>query len=122
MTKDQVAKWTAGFEFNQKLQEIGDARATAQAYIEWCADASQHTMTINGQTYTAALTPKFDAFSKEPNYYKLIADFNTYDCITEQAAPQGDVQQIYPDNFEDILREELTHQENYRNKQEPKWE
>ena len=122
LTKDQVAKWTAGFEFNQKLQEIGDARATAQAYIEWCADASQHTMTINGQTYTATLTPKFDAFSKEQNYYKLLADFNTYDCITEQAAPQGDVQQIYPDNFEDVLREELTHQENYRNKQEPKWD
>ena len=122
LTKDQKDRWASGFEFNEALQRLGDARATAQAYLDWCADASKHTMVINGKTYTAVLTPKFEAFSKHQNYYKLLEDFNAYDCITEQAAQQGDVQQIYPENFEDILRDELSYQENYRNKQDPKWE
>lgn len=122
LTKEQKGKLTSGFEFNETLQRLGDARATAQAYLEWCADASQHTITINGETYTAVLTPKFNDFSDHQNYYKLLEDFNTYDSISEQAAPQGDVQQIYPEDFEDILRDELTSRDNYRKKQEPKWE
>ena len=100
------------------MQELGDARAAAEAYKEWCADASLHTITIKGETYTAELTPKFDDFAKEDNYYKLLEDFNCYDCITEEAAPQRDVQQVYPENFEKILRDELKGQEGYRQKQE----
>ena len=118
LDKTQVGKLTGGFLFNEVLQELGDARAAAEAYKEWCADASKHTITIKGETYTAELTPKFDDFKDETNYYKLLEDFNTYDCITEQAAPQGDVQQIYPDGFEDILRKELSAQEGHRQKQE----
>ena len=118
LDKTQTGKLTSGFQFNEVLQELGDARAAAQAYKDWCADASQHTITIKGETYTAELTPKFDDFSGETNYYKLLEDFNTYDCITEQAAPQGDVHQIYPEGFEDILRAEISGQERYRQKQE----
>ena len=118
LDKTQVGKLTGGFLFNDVLQELGDARAAAEAYKEWCADASKHTITIKGETYTAELTPKFDDFSEEENYYKLLEDFNTYDCITEQAAPQGDVQQNYPEGFEDILRAELSAQEGHRQKQE----
>ena len=33
-----------------------------------------------------------DTFAGHENYYKLLEDFNTYDCITEEAAPQVDVQ------------------------------
>ena len=118
LSKTQEGKLTGGFLFNSVLQELGDARAAAEAYKEWCADASKHTITIKGETYTAELTPKFNDFSGEENYYKLLEDFNTYDCITEQAAPQGDVQQNYPEGFEDILRAELSAQEGHRQKQE----
>ncbi len=122
LTKDQKAKITAGFEFNAVLQELGDARAAAQAYLDWCADASKHTITINGQTYTAVLTPKFSEFADHENYYKLLEDFNTYDSITEAAAPQGDVKQIYPEDFDSILEDEIRSRDNYRKKQEPKWD
>lgn len=118
LDKTQTGKLTGGFLFNSVLQELGDARAAADAYKKWCADASLHTITIKGETYTAELTPKFYDFSDDVNYYKLLEDFNTYDCISEQAAPQGDVQQIYPEGFEEILRKELTGQEKYRQKQE----
>lgn len=118
LSKTQSNMLTSGFLFNEVLHELGDARAAADAYIEWCADASRHTITINGQTYTAELTPKFADFASEENYYKLLEDFNTYDCVTEEAAPQMDVQQVYPDGFEDILRAELSGQERYRQKQE----
>ena len=118
LEKAQVAKLTAGFQFNEVLQELGDARAAADAYKEWCADASKHTITIKGETYTAELTPKFDEFAWHDNYYKLLEDFNTYDCISEEAAPQGDVKQIYPENFDDVLKAELTAQETHRQKQE----
>ena len=122
LEKSQKDNLVSGFDFNAVLQELGDARAAAKAYLEWCADASKHSITIKGETYTAVLKPEFEQFSDHENYYKVLEDFNTYDCITEQAAPQGDVQQIYPDEFEDILRGELTVRENYRQKQEPKWD
>lgn len=118
MEKAEIAKLVSGFQFNETMRELGDARAAAEAYKEWCADASKHTITLNGKTYTAELTPKFNDFRDEQNYYKLLADFNPYDCITEEAAPQGDVQQIYPEGFEDILRSELKGQEGHRHKQE----
>ena len=117
LDKTQTGKLTYGFQFNEVLQELGDARAAAQAYKDWCADASKHTITIKGETYTAELTPKFDDFSGHENYYKLLEDFNTYDCISEQAAPQGDVQQTYPEDFDKILTAELTAQEKHRQKQ-----
>ena len=97
---------------------LNDARAAAEAYKKWCAYASKHTITLNGKTYTAELTPKFNDFRDEQYYYKLIADINPYNCITEEAAPQGDVRQVYPEGFEHILRFELKGQEGHRQKQE----
>ena len=118
LDKTETGKLTGGFQFNEVLQDLGDARAAAEAYKEWCADASKHTITIKGETYTAELTPKFNDFSGHQNYYKLLEDFNTYDCISEEAARQGDVQQIYPENFDEILKAELSAQERHRQKQE----
>ena len=118
LDKTQTGKLTSGFQFNEVLQELGDARAAAQAYKDWCADASKHTITIKGETYTAELTPKFDDFSGHENYYKLLEDFNTYDCISEEAAQQGDVQQVYPEDFDEILKAELKAQDTHRQKQE----
>ena len=118
LEKKQTEKLTGGFMWNKVLQETGDARAAAEAYKDWCADASKHTVKIDGKTYTAELNPKFADFKGETNYYKLLTDFNPYDCITEEAAPQGDVQQVFPQDFEKILRGELTAQEAHRQKQE----
>ena len=117
LDKTQSDKLTSGFQFNAVLQDLGDARAAAQVYKDWCADASKHTITIKGETYTAELTPKFDSFSWHDNYYKLLEDFNTYDCISEEAARQGDVQQVYPEDFDKILTDELSAQEGHRQKQ-----
>ena len=118
LDKTQAGNLTGGFQFNEVLQDLGDARAAAEAYKEWCADSSKHTITIKGETYTAELTPKFNDFSGHQNYYKLLEDFNTYDCISEEAARQGDVQQIYPEDFDKILTDELKAQEKHRQKQE----
>lgn len=64
------------------LNATSDPRKTASNYIDWCA--SNNTL------------PVFSQFADHNNYYKLLYDFNVYDCVTEQYAPQGAVQNIYP--------------------------
>lgn len=121
LSKTQIQNLTK-YEFNEVLQRTGDAKAAAREYLDWCADASQHSIVINGTTYNAVLEPKFDGFSYHENYYKLLEDFNTYDSVTGNPAPQGDVTQTYPDDFEDILRSELSNMSKYRSKTDPKFE
>ena len=121
LSKTQIQNLTK-YEFNEVLQRTGDAKAAAREYLDWCADASQHSIVINGTTYNAVLEPKFEKFSDHENYYKLLEDFNTYDSVTGNPAPQGDVTQTYPDDFEDILRSELSNMSKYRSKTDPKFE
>lgn len=121
LSKTQIKNLTK-YEFNEVLQRTGDAKAAAREYLDWCADSSQHSIRINGTTYNAVLTPKFERFSDHENYYKLLEDFNTYDSVTGNPAPQGDVTQTYPDDFEDILRSELSNMAKYRSKTDPKFE
>ena len=121
LSKTQIQNLTK-YEFNEVLQRTGDAKAAAREYLDWCADSSQHSIVINGTTYNAVLEPKFARFSDHENYYKLLEDFNTYDSVTGNPAPQGDVTQTYPDDFEDILRSELSNMSRYRSKTDPKFE
>lgn len=121
LSKTQIQNLTK-YEFNEVLQRTGNAKAAARKYLDWCADASQHSIVINGTTYNAVLEPKFEKFSDHDNYYKLLEDFNTYDSVTGNPAPQGDVTQTYPDDFEDILRSELSNMSKYRSKTDPKFE
>lgn len=66
----------------ENLQETGDPRQTTNNYIEWCVK--------NGTL------PVFYQFGSHQNYYKLVYDFNVYDCITEEYAPQGAITNTYP--------------------------
>ena len=122
LKKEQIAKLTAGFQYNEALQRLGDARAAAEEYKAWCKDKSKHKIEINGKEYFAVLKPKFEQFSRHKNYYKLLADYNPYDCITEASKPQGDVTQTYPENFADMLSDELKARDIYAKKQDAKWD
>ena len=53
------------------------------------------------------LIPKFDAFRDNPNYYKLLIDFNTYDAVTEEYTPQKPVELKLPEDFGDIVGQSL---------------
>lgn len=66
----------------EDLQKTSDPRKTAENFIDWC---------IGNNTL-----PLFYQFASHNNYYKLLYDFNVYDCITEQYAPQGAVTNTYP--------------------------
>lgn len=73
------------FDFYGVLEETGDPKATAKAYLDWCKENN--------------FIPKFEKFTKGPgaeNYYKLLIDFRVYD-ENGNYAPQGAVQAIYPE-------------------------
>ena len=122
LKKERIASLTKGFQYNEALQRLGDARAAANEYKEWCRDTSKHTIEIDGKTYYAELTPKFEKFSAHENYYKLLTDYNAYDCITEESKPQQDVTQTYPENFATMLEDELKARDIYAKKQDAKWD
>lgn len=69
------------FNFNVTLRKLGDPKAAADAYLEWCDK--------NGYT------PKFDEFRMEENYYKLLEDFTLYD-EGGNYVPQRAVEAVFP--------------------------
>lgn len=97
------------YNFNEAAQRLGDARAAAQEYIEWCA--KEHPVFVGKKKVgTAVFTPKFESFTTgegSENYYKLLEDFNMYDAITEEAAPQGAVRMMYPDAQHMLTEQQL---------------
>ena len=66
----------------ENLQETNDPRQTASNFMDWCIG--------NGTL------PLFYQFASHENYYKLIYDYNVYDCVTEEYAPQQAVTNTYP--------------------------
>lgn len=88
----KIAASANTFDFYGTLQETGDPRATAEAYLAWCKEND--------------FIPKFQKFAKDPEtrpyYYKLLADFRLYDD-TGAYAPQGAVKGNYPDNMKDLI-------------------
>ena len=87
------------FNFFKELAAAKDARKMAQNYLEWCKKNNY--------------IPKFDEFAWHPNYYKLLVDFQVYKTVDgkEVYAPQNPVQMKFPDNFKEILKNELKNQE-----------
>ena len=79
-TKAQTGHGTYGLYEN--LQETNDPRQTASNFMDWC---------IGNSTL-----PLFYQFASHENYYKLLYDFNVYDCVTEEYAPQQAVTNTYP--------------------------
>lgn len=66
----------------EDLQQTGDPRQTASNFMDWC---------IGNNTL-----PLFYQFASHNNYYKLLYDYNVYDCVTEEYAPQQAVTNTYP--------------------------
>lgn len=66
----------------EDLQLTNDPRQTANNFMDWCIG--------NGTL------PLFYQFASHENYYKLLYDFNVYDCVTEEYAPQQAVTNTYP--------------------------
>lgn len=95
-----------------------DARDAANAYIDHC------------EKY--GLTPKFEQFvykedgvTREEGYYKVLEDFNSFDCVTEENARQQAVQMRLPTaengdafDFQELLEESLEEQQKVSNKLE----
>ena len=113
-----VIKFDTGFEFNEALQRLGDARAAADEYIAWCGQ--EHEASTGNENYTVSVVyaPKFSNskngydFTKERNYYKLLEDFNVYNSREEIIngvsvnARQGGVKMLYPGDV-NLSAEEL---------------
>ena len=70
------------YKLYDNLQETNEPRQTADNFIEWCIG--------NGTL------PLFFEFANHENYYKMLYDFNMYDCVTEEYAPQKAVTNTYP--------------------------
>ena len=66
----------------EDLQQTNDPRQTASNFMDWC---------IKNSTL-----PLFYQFTSHENYYKMLYDFNVYDCVTEEYAPQQAVTNTYP--------------------------
>ena len=66
----------------EDLQQTGDPRKTAGNFMDWC---------VKNNTL-----PLFYQFASHENYYKMLYDFNVYDCVTEEYAPQQAVTNTYP--------------------------
>lgn len=79
-TKAQTGHGSYGLYEN--LQETNDPKQTASNFMDWCIG--------NGTL------PLFYQFASHENYYKLIYDYNVYDCVTEEYAPQQAVTNTYP--------------------------
>ena len=70
------------FDLYGDLSNTSDPRATADNFMSWCA---------NNNTL-----PLFYQFATHNNYYKMLYDFNVYDNVTEEYAPQVAVTNTYP--------------------------
>lgn len=70
------------FGLYEDLGKTRDPRKTAENFMDWCAG--------NGSL------PLFYQFASHANYYKLLYDYNVYDCVSEQYAPQTAVTNTYP--------------------------
>ena len=88
---------TEEFDFFESLQRLGDAKAMAHEYLEWCDEKGY--------------IPKFEQFTADENYYKLLVDFRVYDAITGEAVPQVPATLTFPDNVTEIIESELATQE-----------
>jgi hypothetical protein len=82
LTTNKAQNGHGSYELYEDLQQTNDPRETAGNYIDWCCS--------NGTL------PVFYEFASHENYYKLIYDYNVYDCVTEEYAPQEAVTNTYP--------------------------
>lgn len=75
------------FAFYDDLAKTQNPKQTAKNYLNWCKQNNY--------------IPKFNQFSKEPNYYKLLIDFQVYNGNVY--APQENVKLKLPNNYKEII-------------------
>lgn len=92
-----LKKGAEDYMFNQKMQEIGDAKKVAKDYLKWCKEHKY--------------TPKFEQFSTHENYYKLLEDFRSYDNEGKPVIQKA-VNFEISDDFNDILAEAIENRDN----------
>lgn len=98
-----------------------DGKATAAKYLDWCKNGvydetvGDYVYYFTGGGYILAselhamgveVIPKFNDFSSEENYYKLIEDFDCYDTITGEHSSQEAVDLFHdglPSDYKDVL-------------------
>ncbi len=79
-----------------------DGKRTAQKYLEWCEENSTDEYTIIPKFKDS----KLGDFTTEENYYKLLEDFDCYNTLTGEHAPQNAVyfgEGALPDDYKDVL-------------------
>lgn len=79
-----------------------DGKRTAQKYLEWCEENSTDEYTIIPKFKDS----KLGDFTTEENYYKLLEDFDCYNTLTGEHAPQNAVyfgDGALPDDYKDVL-------------------
>lgn len=104
---DGKIKCDTVYNYNEAAQRLGDARKAADEYKQWCSE--RHPVYRDGKKIgEATFRPKFEKFSTHDNYYKLLEDFNMYDAITEESAPQTAVEMRYPDVNNKLTAKELS--------------
>ncbi|MCQ2299977.1 MAG: hypothetical protein MJZ81_07640 [Bacteroidales bacterium] len=93
------AKKGKDFDWYGDLAKTNDPRQSAKNYLSWC----------KANKYTG----KFEKFSSNENYYKLLADFRLFDADGNYS-PQKAVRQVNPDaEWQKAAMEALAHdQEN----------
>ena len=92
-------------------------RVAADNYLKWCA---QRHPVFDGSNLVGYVTfnPKFSSspygtdFTRHKNYYKLLEDFNTYDCITETSTVQGAVTMNFSSEENRLTKQQM---EEYKN-------
>lgn len=101
------------YNYNEAVQRLGDAKAAANEYLEWC---KQRHPVYDGKkivgyaTFTAKFSdsPYGTDFTTHENYYKLLEDFNSYDSIDEASALQGAVTMTLPSETTRLTAEQMT--------------
>lgn len=82
VVEDGEGKWknvssSEEYKFNERLRQLKDPKAVVAEYLAWCKEKNYK--------------PKFDEFTNEEGYYKVLEDFSLYDNdgnYTEQGAVQ----------------------------------
>lgn len=95
------------FAFNAKVQELGDAKAAADAYLAWCKEEHPIFNSEGDLVGYGTYEPKFSQFSNHKNYYKLLEDFNSYDSVTGASAVQDAVKMNLPSKENKLTAKEL---------------
>ena len=81
MESDANLAGRGGFDIYKDLETTQNPKQSAENYLQYCAE--------NGYM------PVFEQFAFHENYYKLLYDFDPYDSVTGEYAPQTEVKNIY---------------------------